>query len=208
MTATYGLGNANAKWQAQSYQLFIHLSLIQCPIIPQLFYLIRNGKLCLLAAKIVNDILITGEQHAVDQFLNGFYSKYKFGTVAHGPGQLRQLRFFGFNIVQEDDFTCSINGDEKLKALEQCPIPRVRKLELESELTAAERSAFMSLNSSLGWLGIAASPFCAFYSSYMQKMLPSANVPVLPAQTAALCVVKTLGSNISFPNPDKGDHEV
>ena len=37
LAATYGLVNANAKWQSQSDQLFKELGLVQCPLIPQLF---------------------------------------------------------------------------------------------------------------------------------------------------------------------------
>lgn len=205
LTAAYGLVNANAKWQSQSDQLFFDLGLEQCPVLPQLFYIIKNGQLVLLAAKIVDDILVTGDTDMVDKFITGFNSKFKFGTVVHGPGN---LRFFGLNLVQNEDYTCEINADDKLHALEPYPLTRLRRREIDAELNAVEKSAFMSLNASIGWLGISASPFCSFYSSFLQQMMPSAKVPVLAAQANAIKILKNLGSNITFPKPSKGPHTV
>lgn len=125
--------------------------------------------------------------------------------MAHGPGN---LRFDGLNITQEEDFPCRINADDKLVALEKRPISRLRRRETESELIAVAKSAFISLNSSLGGLGIAASPFCTFYASPMHQMLPSAKVSVLASQADALRILKNLGTNISFPKPVTGAHEL
>ena len=172
---------------------------------PQLFYVFVDKKLVLLAAKIVDDILITGVYKHVKAFLHGFNSKFALGTVVSGPGN---LRFYGLNIVQDEDMSCSINAEDKLLALEQCPITRLRRQEHDSELNAVERSAFMSLNSSIGWLGIAASPFCAFYASHLQQKLPDARVSVLSLQANGLKVLKKLGTSISFPKPMKGPHAV
>lgn len=41
-------------------------------MVPQQLYIITNGALVLLASNIVDGILVTGEQHAVNKFLNGF----------------------------------------------------------------------------------------------------------------------------------------
>jgi len=65
----------------------------------------------------------------------------------------------------------------------------------------------MSINSSLGWLGIAASPFCAFYASYLQQKLPNACVSSLVSQVNALRLLKKLGSRIFFPRPEDGKKE-
>lgn len=61
-----------------------------------LFYIKKNGKLILIAAKIVDDIFSPGEHDAVNDFIKGFKAKFKFGTVVNGPGN---LLFYGMNIV-------------------------------------------------------------------------------------------------------------
>lgn len=105
-----------------------------------------------------------------------FDQTFRFGTVAHGPGK---IRFFGMNIIQNEYFTCEINAGDKLEVLAPYPLNRLRRREIDSRLTAIEKLAFLSSNSSLGWLGIAASPFWAFYSSYLPRKLPGANVSVI-----------------------------
>ena len=204
LTAAYGLVN-NAKWQDQSDSLLQDLGLVQIAVIPQLFYLIKDNKLSLLVAKIVDDLLVTGLPEVVRAFLQKFNMRYKLGTVAHGPGR---LRFYGMNIVQEDDFSSYIDADDKLASLETFPLTRLRRREVDSPLTTVEKASFMSLNSSLGWLGIAASPFCAFYASFLQQKLPNATVAALVSQANGLKLLKNLGTRISFPRPSSGTKQV
>lgn len=56
---------------------------------PQQFYILKHGRLVFIAAKILDDILMTGEQREVSKIISGFNKKLQFGTVAHGPGNLR-----------------------------------------------------------------------------------------------------------------------
>lgn len=81
------------------------------------------------------------------------------GTVEYGPGN---DRFYGINIVQNDDLTCTIISDDKFQALEPCRLTGIRRREIDSPLTAAENCSYIFLNSSLGFLGISVSQFCAF----------------------------------------------
>lgn len=103
------------------------------------------------------------------------------------------------NKVHNEDLSCGINVDGKLSALETYPITRLRRREYELQLSAMEKSAFMSLTSLIGWLGIAASPFFAFYSSYLQQKLPAATVSVLSVQSNSLTILKKLVTNIHYP---------
>lgn len=62
----------------------------------------------MLVAKLVDDLLTTGEHIFVESFLNEFESKFTLETVVHGP---RQLNLFGLTIAEHDDMTSSINGN-------------------------------------------------------------------------------------------------
>lgn len=66
----------------------------------------------------------------------------------------------------------------------------------------------MFVNSSVGWLGISASPFCSFYSSYLQQKLPSAKVSTLIPQSNAMRTLKKLSTVIFYPRPSHGQHKV
>lgn len=66
------------------------------------------------AAKIGDDILSTGEQDAVNDFIKGLNVNFKFGTLVNGPGN---IRFYFIKIVQSWDYTCSFNTDDKIQDL-------------------------------------------------------------------------------------------
>ena len=198
LTAAYGLVNANSKWQLQSDSALTNMGLQQSRHVPQLFTLKRNGKLVLIVAKIVDDMLATGESSYVHSFIKKFDAQYKLGTVNYGPGL---LRFYGLNVRQHADFHCTIDGDEKLDALEPVPITRSRRREIDEQLNDIEKSSFMSINASINWLGITASPICAFYSSHLQQRTPENNVGNLLLQSAALRKLQKIGTQSCYPKP-------
>lgn len=57
----------------------------------------------------------------------------------------------------------------------------------------------MLINSSQGWRGISASPFCKLYSSHLQQLLLYVRVAVLRTRTNGLKAVQKFGTNFSFP---------
>lgn len=85
-----------------------------------------------------------------------------FGST-HRPGN---LRFYGMNIIHNEYSTCSISTDDTLQTLKPYPINRFRRLEDDASFSAYEQASFKSLIRYQGWIGISASPFCAFYSTF------------------------------------------
>lgn len=65
----------------------------------------------LLVAKMVDDLLMTGEQSQVEIFIFKFNQCFCFGTVSPGPGK---PRFYGLGIIPDGDMPCSENADDKL----------------------------------------------------------------------------------------------
>lgn len=206
LTAAYGLVNANAKWQNQSDQLMYEIGLQQSTHVPQLFFQKENGRLVLIVAKIVDDLKIAGEGERPKWFLEKFDKKFKFGDVNHGPGK---LRYFGINTTQNSDFTVETDADDKLDGVKEYPISRQRRKEYKELLNKIEKSAYASINSSLGWIGTAASPFCSFYASYLQQKAPDTKVSDLIEQVHILRKLKKLGTAISYPRPtEKSENEL
>lgn len=68
-----------------------------------------------------------------------------------------------------------------------------------------EKSVFASANSSLGWIGTAASTFCSFYASYLQQKAPDLKVCNLIEQVNVLRKLKRLGTTIAYPRPTDQD---
>ncbi len=169
LTSAYGLVNANAKWQEHCDHLFTSLGLTQPRFVPQLFFLMPNRTLGLIAVRIVDDVLIASEKPTAQKFISKVESMYKLGTIVYGP---TNFLFFGLQVIQDYDMTVSIHGDGKLNALSCFPIDRHRRKQVEEVLNEVELRSFRSINSSIGWLGTNASLFCAFYSSWLQKKAP------------------------------------
>ena len=87
-----------------------------------------------------------------------------FGNVNHGPGK---LRFFGINTVQNTDHTIGTDADDMMDAVIEYPFSRMRRKQFDQPLNQMEKAVYASTNSSLGWIGTLASPFCSFCASYL-----------------------------------------
>lgn len=75
---------------------------------------------------------------------------------------LGNLCFYNMKIAQNEDYTWSTYFDGKLQDLEQYQINLLRRGEFELDITSVGKAAFLSLDSSLGWLRIAASRIIDF----------------------------------------------
>lgn len=64
---------------------------------------------------IIANFLITDQTQLVDKIFHSFNERFKFGTVAHAPGN---IRFFGLNVVRNEYFTCMINAERKLNSIQ------------------------------------------------------------------------------------------
>ena len=198
MTAAYGLVNTNAKWQLQSDKVMTDHGLVQVTQIPQLFYLERAGTLKLLVAKIVDDLLITGTPDETKQFIKVFDSKYKFGSVISGRGH---LRFFGLNILQNDDFSSTIDGNEKLEALQPVPLTRSGRRSGSEPMNAIEKTSYMSLSSSINCLGMTTSVFCSYYFSLLQQKITENTMSKLLLQSSVMKKLKNIHTVTIYPRP-------
>ena len=69
-----------------------------------------------------------------------------------------------------------IHRDSRLESSSCFPIDRRRRKQVTETLNAVELKAFLSVNSSIGWLGTNASLLCSFYSSWLQQRAPHPTV--------------------------------
>lgn len=148
---------------------------------------------------------ITGPGDNARNFVEKLYEKFNLESIQTRPGN---LRIFNMNLVQSDDFTIEANEEEKMNAVSEYPISRPRRKEIEDKMYQIEQSTFSSVNSTLGWLGITACPFCVFfYSSYLQQKAPSLKMSNIVEQISIARNLKKIGRKIKhILPPDKNAH--
>lgn len=206
MVAAYGLVNSNAKWQHKSDQALINLGLSQSKHIPQLFYKIEKGELTMVIAKVVDDIIAAGIGNTAEQLLSDFGKQYELGKMESGPGN---FRFFGINISQNDDLSIESDADDKLEGLFEYSLLRNRRKQQDGLVNKIEKSAFMSTNSSIGWIGTAASPLCSYYARHLQQKAPYIKVKHIIEQNNILRKLKRFVTSIKYPRPTLNvSHEI
>ena len=206
LVASYGLVNANAKWQNHSDDTLFKLGLRPTVLIPQLFFQKKNDMLSLLVSKVTDDMLVGGEKSERDGFIKKLGQHYDIGTITHMPGR---FLFFGLIIEQSDEFNVTISADEKLEAIHPVPLTRMRRHQADEEVNKLEEHKYASVNGSLGFLGQNVSPFCAFYNSYLQQSKGKFTVHQLIKQANILKWAKKFGTASHFKRPaQSGRHPV
>lgn len=99
-------------------------------------------------------------------------------------------------MVQNDNISVQTNADEKINSLCEHTIPRYGRKHFECPLNEIKRRTFMSMNSSLGWIGSAASPVCSYYSSYMQQKDPNIVVNDMVEQNSLIMYPRNIRADI------------
>lgn len=123
-SAAYGLVNAKAKWQVQSYQLLLdlHLGILWSSLITQGFYSKVNDKLNVPCGNILDDILFAGCPANNDKLISGFNQRFTLGTIVHGPGH---LRLFAFNVNLKRRFHKLYRCRREIQCSPTCPNPKI-----------------------------------------------------------------------------------
>lgn len=204
-TASYGLVNANAKWQLHSDTTFLDIGLSVLVQIPQLIYLRVDGVLVLVVAKIVDDILITGLPQYKEKFTKMISKVYELGTITHFPGS---FPFFGLTITQNDDFQIELDAEDKLQNISESMVSRVRRKQAMDKLTSVELHRFNSVNGTVGFLGMTVSPLASFVASYLQQKRNCATVHHISEQNYLIRQLQRFGSTSQFHRPLSGTFEL
>lgn len=135
-----------------------------------------------------------------------FYRKFKLETTASGFGR---LRVFGINASQKEDMTVSTDADEMLDSLDENSPTRVWCKQSDLHLNEFENAIFASTNSSLCWIGIAVSPFCSFYASYLQHKSHETKVCHFIEQRTTLQKLRRFVATINYSrSEDKSKYEL
>lgn len=94
--------------------------------------------------------------------------------------------------MQADDFSRTVDVEDKFEQLEAYLISCTRHRIFSDELHAHKRTARTSVNTSMSSFGSTVSPLCAFYSTHPQQMLPSCKIQAI--------ILRSMCSNYSKKN--------
>lgn len=165
LSAAIKLVNSNASRKNQPSAILRERFLLQLSVFLQHFLSRRTISFDLSVAKTLDYFLAIEDTALDDSFTRDFDARFKLETIAHGPGS---HPFFGLKITQEEDFSSSINFDDRLSSLASYLPTRLQRRKIDATLDYAKMSRIMSLKSSFGLLGLAASLFCSFDGSCLQ----------------------------------------
>ncbi|PXF41606.1 hypothetical protein BWQ96_08672 [Gracilariopsis chorda] len=205
LTAAYGFVNASAKWQQLSDNLLRSLGFLQLVWVPQLFYRLQEEALTCVTVKVVEDVLFAAPRHVVEDIISLIQQDFQLGTIVFAPGT---FQFYGLTVTQYDEYSVTVHGEDKFQSFEPFPIDRTRRRKVDEPLNQLKLRAFWSLNSSIGWLSIAASPFCAIASSLLQQKGPYVAVKHLVSQFNVLCNLKKRGTCARYHRPPANSYPV
>lgn len=124
-----------------------------------------------------------------------FKKKSKLGTVGSGPDQ---MRFFELDLKQADYFTILTDAKDKLKNVDEYQLSQTRRKDFNDKLNAIEKSAFVLVNSSIGCIDTAASPFCSQYTPCLQQKVLDLMVSHLIEQVNILRKLNRIGAYMSY----------
>lgn len=158
-----------------------------------------------LQLKQLTTSLQLGQMMLCENFAAQLGEKFVLGTISNGPGD---FQFYSVYITQFDDMMCTVHVDGKLSALALQPPSRVRRRNCNDQLNEVQDSAYMQICSSLGWLGITASPLCSFYTSYLQQRFSNPCFSVLMAQANSLCVLQKIETPTKCSQPPSNEKHV
>lgn len=115
--------------------------------------------------------------------------------MSHGYSD---LRFFGLNIIQYEDYPVTIDVDDKLQGISSLQLRRSQRSDFYSPCTTLKSKAFASINRSVGCLGITASPFGFLLSSLFQQAAPCPTASDFCKQASLLPHLKKLDSCTTY----------
>jgi Reverse transcriptase (RNA-dependent DNA polymerase) len=203
LTTTYGLTEANRIFQRQSDDVIVDpgkMGMQSVHGVKQLF-IKRNstGKIVLLIAKQVDDVLGCGIPEAQDWFITQFDKFFKIGTIVKSP---ERIRFDGGYIETMDSGEVVFTMDEYLQAIPSILLTRERRRLLESKVTISELKEYQNRCGKFCWLGMMAFPLGHFYGSHLQQAVGDLRVKHLILCNTFIKEAQRMSATLVYRKPN------
>eukprot|EP00435_Cladocopium_sp_Y103_P057754 s1878_g20.t1 len=142
----YGTKDAGRSWWKKLAADAKLVGWIMSGIESALFYLHGGAKLVGIMASHVDNLITCGEgpvyETAMKKLADLIYLKEKRST----------FRFCGKNVVQNEDFTVTIEQVDAIEALEYQVIDKAKRKNVNAPLNESEKTDFRALIGSMGWI--------------------------------------------------------
>lgn len=167
---------------------------------PQLFIRKEKGRLVMIVAKYVNDILIAALN---DEWLNysrkGIDQCFEIGSLKQIPHEID----VNGTEVEKKPIGVILQSVKKGKEIKTVELSPARGKDITSEITKLEQREIGSMAGKLGYAGVCSMPIAAFGASFIQQMTPKMTIAgVKVANGIALDAIKK-GSKILYNSIDK-----
>lgn len=197
ITAAYGIINANANWEVLSDTILISIGFCQRTLLPELFVLVGAKFTLAVVAKIVVDLLFTDLPASTDPIILEIKEKVMLGTTLHVPDHLRYLDINQYKLYA---FCNTVDSDQKQVSINCMHISRLRRRELEAVLTSVDVKSFPFLNSTVGWIGKAASPFWAAFATPPRQLQAAPCAKIVTSYSKWQSCARSRRSATQFPS--------
>ena len=149
----YGLNDSSRNWYNSISEFLISIGCIKCKYDPALFYYSINSKLNGLVLLHVDDFLLSGSVHFKNVVVKNILKKYDISkhTLAG------TFQYIGINITQDADFV-TLDQFDYGKNIKPVILEPGRNLQKDSDLTANEKTQYLSLLGKLSWMSYITRP--------------------------------------------------
>jgi Reverse transcriptase (RNA-dependent DNA polymerase) len=165
----YGLVESGRLWQLAIESWLADYGFTKIPGLSQMFILrTTTGRIKLLLAKVVDDLLLDGSINPMNKFHSDLSSRFKVGRfICNRPFTFKALKFS----QDTTDFSHTMDmRDYQSKCLNVTLSPENRK-EVYLPASPAERTALKQLADTLNFLGHAVRPPACYVASFLQQQL-------------------------------------
>ena len=171
----YGLVESGRLWQLcieewmNTYGFETIAGLLQLFIFRQAS---QQRAVSLIAAKVVDDILLAGTSKELERFFASISNRFKVGRYISG----RPFVFNGVLISPTSDLSASLSMSEFMETIEFLALTRRRRKQHEEKCMQKELTALQSLAGKLNFLGHGVQPQACLVTSKMQQNVGNVRV--------------------------------
>ena len=201
----YGIVTAGRKWQRASDSLLINNLGLEVIIgMPQLFRRANDGKIMIIVAKYVDDMLVAARTSMGLTKARGIIQQVF--TIGHWVQTPNVLTMNSTEITQTPQ-DISICVPSLAKEIEPITLPAGRRKQISDDASQTEITKLRSIAGKLGYLGIACSPLASFAASYLQQCIPKLTVGTLKSLNGVIRDVSRRIHEVKYLQPSVAEQE-
>ena len=198
-TCIYGLTDASRTWYLSVKAFLNNIGVYECRFDPCIFRCYdAKGNLCGILCTHVDDFLFAGTSGFINNVIEPLKRKFSIRTEAAGA-----FEYLGLRVVQNDDFSITVDQIEYVESMEEIFIDPSRKSAKDEPLSKKEKRSLRSLIGQLGWVSGQTRPDLAFDYCDLSSRVKTATVKDLFHANKVVAKAKSEHTVLTYPSFDK-----